>query len=110
MCRSYRELSGRPVKLKKTITAQTKIQMAVITGIPAAPVSFNHAIILRFGCVRVHGISVTFAAVLPYCPEPLHVEITDVFQGDPRAVADALRFELRMFPDNSEFQHSNLLL
>jgi hypothetical protein len=35
MCRSYRELSGRPVKLKKRITAQTKMQMAVITGIPA---------------------------------------------------------------------------
>ena len=32
--RSYRELSERPVKLNKTITAQTKMQMAVIISIP----------------------------------------------------------------------------
>ena len=34
VCRSYRELSERPVILKKTITATNEMQMAVITGIP----------------------------------------------------------------------------
>ena len=33
---------------------------------PLVPVSFNHAIILRFGRVLVHGTRVTFAAVLSY--------------------------------------------
>jgi uncharacterized protein HemY len=30
--------------------------------------------------------------------------------GDPRAAADAVRFGLRIFPDNSELRRLNLLL
>ena len=33
-CRSYRDRSGRPVKLKKTTTTHTEMQTPIITGIP----------------------------------------------------------------------------
>jgi hypothetical protein len=88
--RSYRDRSGEPVKLKKTTTTQTAIQVTVIMGVltrselhaslepfsvnvkPTPEVvsdNFNHGIILHGSLAHVHGARGSFHSVLWYCHE-----------------------------------------
>jgi hypothetical protein len=60
----YRARSEGPLKLKKTSTANTEMQIAVIIGAPGLQNSSNHATILPGSAVRTNGSRVTFGSVL----------------------------------------------